>query len=90
MPEKGVTADDLMREVDGFYGHGKVLAFEMCVIDLAEANDLNLLELYQACYFLALSVAARIAGKSSDLEGSESLRKMRELGLVSEDEDPLS
>lgn len=90
MPEKSVTADDLMREVDGFYGHGKVLAFEMCVIDLAEANDLNLLELYQACYFLALSVAARIAGKSKDLEDSDSLREMRELGLVSEGEDPLS
>lgn len=90
MPERGVTAEDLMREVDGFYGQGKVLAFEMCVIDLAEANDLNLLELYQACYFLALSVAARIAEKSKDLECSESLRDMRELGLVHDGEDPLS
>ena len=77
-----VAERDPLREITGFYGHGRVLAFEMCVIDLAEANELTLLELNQACHFLALATALRIAQKSKGLEGSDSLEAMREMGLL--------
>ena len=77
-----VAERDPLREITGFYGHGRVLAFEMCVIDLAEANELTLLELNQACHFLALATALRIAQKSKGLEGSDSLEALREMGLL--------
>ena len=80
-----VAEKDPLREITGFYGHGRVLAFEMCVIDLAEANGLTLLELNQACHFLALATALRIAQKSKGLEGSDSLEAMREMGLLGDD-----
>lgn len=80
-----VAERDPLREITGFYGHGKVLAFEMCVIDLAEANGLTLLELNQACRFLALAAALRIAQKSRGLEGSDALGAMREMGLLGDD-----
>lgn len=83
-----VAERDPLREITGFYGHGKVLAFEMCVIDLAEANGLTLLEINQACHFLALATALRIAQKSKGLEGSDSLEAMREMGLL--DDYPLN
>lgn len=83
-----VAERDPLREITGFYGHGRVLAFEMCVIDLAEANELTLLELNQACHFLALATALRIAQKSKGLEGSDSLEAMREMGLL--DDYPLA
>lgn len=77
-----VAERDPLREITGFYGHGKVLAFEMCVIDLAEANGLTMLELNQACHFLALATALRIAQKSKGLDGSDALEAMREMGLL--------
>lgn len=80
-----VAERDPLREITGFYGHGRVLAFEMCVIDLAEANELTLLELNQACRFLAIATALRIAQKSKGLEGSDSLEAMREMGLLGDD-----
>lgn len=83
-----VAERDPLREITGFYGHGRVLAFEMCVIDLAEANGLTMLELNQACRFIALAAALRIAQKSKGLEGSDSLEAMREMGLL--DDDPLA
>lgn len=83
-----VAERDPLREITGFYGHGKVLAFEMCVIDLAEANGLKMLELNQACHFLAMATALRIAQKSKGLEGSDALEAMREMGLL--DDDPLA
>lgn len=83
-----VAERDPLREITGFYGHGRVLAFEMCVIDLAEANELTMLELNQACHFLALATALRIAQKSRGLEGSDTLDAMREMGLL--DDDPLA
>lgn len=83
-----VAERDPLREITGFYGHGRVLAFEMCVIDLAEANGLTMLELNQACHFLAMASALRIAQKSKGLEGSDALEAMREMGLL--DDDPLA
>ena len=83
-----VAERDPLREITGFYGHGRVLAFEMCVIDLAEANGLTMLELNQACHFLAFATALRIAQKSRGLEGSDALEAMREMGLL--DDDPLA
>ena len=80
-----VAERDPLREITGFYGHGRVLAFEMCVIDLAEANGLTMLELNQACHFLALATALRIAQKSKGLEGSDALEAMREMGLLGDD-----
>ena len=80
-----VAERDPLREVTGFYGHGRVLAFEMCVIDLAEANGLTMLELNQACRFIAFAAALRIAQKSKGLEGSDSLEAMREMGLLGDD-----
>ena len=41
-------ADQMMREVSGFYDHAKVEAFMCCVVDLAEANDMTLLECFNA------------------------------------------
>lgn len=81
-----VAERDPLREITGFYGHGRVLAFEMCVIDLAEANGLTLLELNQACHFLALATALRIAQKSKGLEGSDSLEALREMGFLGDEE----
>lgn len=80
-----VAERDPLREITGFYGHGRVLAFEMCVIDLAEANGLTMLELNQACHFLALATALRIAQKSKGLEGSDTLEALREMGLLGDD-----
>lgn len=83
-----VAERDPLREITGFYGHGRVLAFEMCVIDLADANGLTMLELNQACHFLAMATALRIAQKSKGLEGSDTLEALREMGLL--DDDPLA
>ena len=83
-----VAERDPLREITGFYGHVRVLAFEMCVIDLAEANGLTMLELNQACHFLAIATALRVAQKSNGLEGSDALEALREMGLL--DDDPLA
>lgn len=77
-----VAERDPLREITGFYGHGRVLAFEMCVIDLAEANGLTMLELNQACHFLAMATALRIAQKSKGLEDSDTLDAMRKMGIL--------
>lgn len=61
-------ADQMMREVSGFYDHAKVEAFMCCVVDLAEANDMTLLECFNAFKSLLLATEAKIAEKSGALD----------------------
>ena len=72
-PEERVQrelADQMMREVSGFYDHAKVEAFMCCVVDLAEANDMTLLECFSAFKSLLLATEMRMAEKSRALGGS--------------------
>ena len=62
-------ADQMMREVSGFYDHAKVEAFMCCVVDLAEANDMTLLECFSAFKSLLLATEMRMAEKSRGLGG---------------------
>lgn len=61
-------ADQMMREVSGFYDQAKVHAFMCCVVDLAEANDMTLLECFNAFKSLLLATEMRMAEKSSELD----------------------
>ena len=63
-------ADQMMREVSGFYDQARVHAFMYCVVDLAEANELTLLECFNAFKSLLLATEMRMAEKSMALGGS--------------------
>ena len=62
------TADDLMREVTGLCDDAKVTAFIHCVVDLAIANDMNLLRL---CDMHNIPVATNIATAEVLIHGLE-------------------
>lgn len=76
------TTDDLMREVTGLCDDAKVAAFIHCVVDLAKANDMNLLELSCALRPLLAATLAELAKKSSALASSDSLAALRDAGLA--------
>ena len=79
------TADDIMREVTGLCDDAKVTAFIHCVVDLAVANDMNLLELSLALRPLLAATLAELAKKSSALASSDSLAALRAAGLAGGD-----
>lgn len=63
------AVEKLMREVSGFYDQSKVEAFMCCVVDLAAANDMTLLECFNAFKSLLLATEMRMAEKSRSLGG---------------------
>ena len=67
-------AEELMREVSGFYDQSKVEAFMCCVVDLAEASDMTLLECFNAFKSLLLATEMRMAEKSRGLDGGSAER----------------
>lgn len=62
-------ADQMMREVSGFYDQSKVSAYMTVCLDLAEANDMTLLECFSAFKSLLLATEMRMAEKSRALGG---------------------
>ena len=69
------AADQMMRELPGFYDHDKVVAYQNCIVDLAEHGGVNLLEMLFALRNVLLSVEARLVEKSGDVEVPESLKR---------------
>lgn len=67
-------ADQMMREVSGFYDHAKVCAYMTCCLDLASANDMTLLECFNAFKSLLLATEMRMAEKSRGLGGGSAER----------------
>lgn len=65
------AVEKLMREVSGFYDQSKVEAFMCCVVDLAAANDMTLLECFNAFKSLLLATELRMAEKSMGITGAE-------------------
>lgn len=84
---KAPTADDLMREVTSLCDDAKVTAFIHCVVDLAVANDMNLLELSCALRPLLAATLAELAKKSSALASSDSIAALRDAGLLADGTD---
>lgn len=74
MAEESV-ADQMMRELPGFYDHDKVVAYQNCVVDLAEHGGVNLLEMLFALRNVLLSVEAKLVEKAGDVEVTESLKR---------------
>lgn len=68
------AADRMMRELPGFYDHDKVVAYQNCIVDLAEHGGVNLLEMLFALRNVLLSVEARLVEKSGDVEVPKSLK----------------
>ena len=68
------VADRMMSELPGFYDHDKVIAYQNCVVDLAEHGGVNLLEMLFALRNVLLSVEARLVEKSGDVEVPKSLK----------------
>lgn len=68
------VADQMMRELPGFYDHDKVVAYQNCIVDLAEHGGVNLLEMLFALRNVLLSVEARLVEKSGDVEVPKSLK----------------
>lgn len=68
------VADRMMRELPGFYDHDKVIAYQNCIIDLAEHGGVNLLEMLFALRNVLLSVESRLVEKSGDIEVPKSLK----------------
>lgn len=68
------VADQMMRELPGFYDHDKVIAYQNCIVDLAEHGGVNLLEMLFALRNVLLSVEARLVEKSGDVEVPKSLK----------------
>ena len=68
------VADRMMRELPGLYDHDKVIAYQNCIVDLAEAGGVNLLEMLFALRNVLLSVEARLVEKSGDVEVPKSLK----------------
>lgn len=61
-------ADQMMREVSGFYDQSKVNAYMTVCLDLAVANDMTLLECFNAFKSLLLATEVKIAEKSGALD----------------------
>lgn len=70
---KTPTAEDLERELPGFYDHEKVLAYQRCVIDLARHADVNLLEMLLALRNVLLAVQSKLAEKAGEIVVPESI-----------------
>lgn len=68
------VADQMMRELPGFYDHDKVVAYQNCIVDLAEHGGVNLLEMLFALRNVLLSVEAKLVEKSGDVEVPDSLK----------------
>lgn len=68
------VADQMMRELPGFYDHDKVIAYQNCIVDLAEHGGVNLLEMLFALRNVLLSVEAKLVEKSGDVEVPKSLK----------------
>lgn len=68
------TADDLMRELPGIYDHDRVIAYERCVIDLAEHGGVNLLEMIYALRDVLLAVETQLAKKAGALKVPNGMR----------------
>lgn len=69
------AADQMMRELPGLYDHEKVIAYQNCVIDLAEHGGVNLLEMLFALRNVLLSVEAKLVEKAGEVEVPESLKR---------------
>lgn len=69
------VADQMMRELPGLYDHERVVAYQNCVVDLAEHGGVNLLEMLFALRNVLLSVEAKLVEKAGDVEVPESLRR---------------
>lgn len=72
--ETGV-ADQMMRELPGLYDHERVIAYQNCVVDLAEHGGVNLLEMLFALRNVLLSVEAKLVEKAGEVEVPESLKR---------------
>ena len=72
--ETGV-ADQMMRELPGLYDHERVVAYQNCVVDLAEHGGVNLLEMLFALRNVLLSVEAKLVEKAGEVEVPESLKR---------------
>lgn len=69
------VADQMMRELPGLYDHERVVAYQNCVIDLAEHGGVNLLEMLFALRNVLLSVEAKLVEKAGEVEVPESLKR---------------
>ena len=69
------AADQMMRELPGLYDHERVVAYQNCVIDLAEHGGVNLLEMLFALRNVLLSVEAKLVEKAGEVEVPESLKR---------------
>lgn len=69
------AADQMMRELPGLYDHERVIAYQNCVIDLAEHGGVNLLEMLFALRNVLLSVEAKLVEKAGEVEVPESLKR---------------
>lgn len=72
------VADQMMSELPGLYDHDKVIAYQNCIIDLAEHGGVNLLEMLFALRNVLLSVESRLVQKSGDLKVPNSLKRNSE------------
>lgn len=69
------VADQMMRELPGLYDHERVVAYQNCVVDLAEHGGVNLLEMLFALRNVLLSVEAKLVEKAGEVEVPESLKR---------------
>ena len=69
------VADQMMRELPGLYDHERVIAYQNCVVDLAEHGGVNLLEMLFALRNVLLSVEAKLVEKAGDVEVPGSLKR---------------
>lgn len=72
--ETGV-ADQMMRELPGLYDHERVIAYQNCIVDLAEHGGVNLLEMLFALRNVLLSVEAKLVERAGEVEVPESLKR---------------
>ena len=72
------VADQMMRELPGFYDHEKVVAYQNCIVDLAQHGGVNLLEMIFALRNVLLSVEAKLVEKAGEVEVPESLKREAE------------
>ena len=70
-----IVADQMMRELPGLYDHERVIAYQNCVVDLAEHGGVNLLEMLFALRNVLLSVESKLVEKAGDVEVPESLKR---------------
>ena len=71
-------ADEILRQVPGFYDHSKVRAYQSCIVELAKCGDVNLLEMMVALRNVLLATETQLANKAGDLRVPESIRRIVE------------